>query len=219
MALVTDYNENVNQRVNKGEGKRVLRRRRTMADHEKWMTAALGLAQEALDVGEVPVGCVVVLDDRIVGAGRNRTNETLNATRHAEFEAIDHIMANLPAIAAGARIPLPAAPSDVLSRADLYVTIEPCVMCASALRHMRFRKVYFGAGNERFGGCGSVLNIHNDPSFCSLQNALEPAYEVESGIFKEEAIMMLRKFYLRENNHAPQPKRKNNRILVSADGH
>ncbi|KAJ3023169.1 tRNA(adenine34) deaminase [Thoreauomyces humboldtii] len=104
-------------------------------------------AQEAFDVGEVPVGCVFVLNGEVIGRGRNRTNETLNGTRHAEFVAIDQIAA------AGHEV-------SVFSSVDLYVTVEPCVMCASALRHMQIRKVYYGAGNDKFGGCGSVFSIN-----------------------------------------------------------
>ncbi|KAJ3293054.1 tRNA(adenine34) deaminase [Rhizoclosmatium sp. JEL0117] len=170
-------------------------------DKEKWMQGALTLAEEAFQVGEVPVGCVIVLNNsRIIASGRNKTNETLNGTRHAEFEAIDSIMSNITSLAKeiGANTD-PVNPFDVFSKCDLYVTVEPCLMCASALRHIRIRKVYFGCGNERFGGCGSVLNIHQDLSICSVENKDEPTYEVESGIFKEEAIMMLRRFYLREN--------------------
>ncbi|KAJ3034798.1 tRNA(adenine34) deaminase [Rhizophlyctis rosea] len=80
-------------------------------------------------------------------------------------------------------------------------------MCASALRQLRIRKVYYGCGNERFGGCGSVFNIHQDPV------GSDPPYEAEGGYFKEEAIMMLRKFYIRENDKAPVPKKKANRVL------
>ncbi|KAI9338545.1 cytidine deaminase-like protein [Obelidium mucronatum] len=182
--------------------------------HSTWMQAALALADEAFRSGEVPVGCVIVADGRrVAGGGRNRTNESLNGTRHAEFEAIDAVLANLDELADELGLPRPASPASVFAKCDLYVTVEPCLMCASALRHVRMRKVYFGCGNERFGGCGSVLNIHRDHSFCSLENKEEPGYEVESGLYKEEAIMMLRRFYLRENDRAPNPKKKNNRVL------
>ncbi|KAJ3063549.1 tRNA(adenine34) deaminase [Podochytrium sp. JEL0797] len=145
------------------------------------MTAALGLAEEAFQVGEVPVGCVIVLDGkRIIGSGRNKTNESLNGTRHAEFEAIDMIMANLDSLCAEIGEPVANA-FKLFAKCDLYVTVEPCLMCASALRHVQIRKVYFGL------------------SICAIDNKPEPAYEIESGIFKEEAIMMLRRFYLREN--------------------
>ncbi|KAI9098116.1 cytidine deaminase-like protein [Phlyctochytrium arcticum] len=159
------------------------------------MKAALDQAQEAYDVGEVPVGCVFVHNGEIIGRGRNRTNESLNGTRHAEFEAVDQILLSHP--------------PTVFPQTDLYVTVEPCVMCAGALKILGVRKVYFGCGNDKFGGCGTVFEINQDE--CSPGTA----YPAESGFFKEEAIMMLRRFYVRENNHAPVPKRKTNRTLKS----
>ncbi|KAJ3179398.1 tRNA(adenine34) deaminase [Geranomyces variabilis] len=166
----------------------------TLTEHQAFMKAAFEQAQEAFDVGEVPVGCVMVLEGKIIGRGRNRTNETLDGTRHAEFFAIDQILA------AGHSV-------NVFRSVDLYVTVEPCVMCAAALRQMRIRKVYYGCGNDKFGGCGSVFSIHEDPANQGT------GYIAEGGIYREEAIMMLRRFYVRENDHAPEPKRKANRIL------
>jgi pyrimidine deaminase RibD-like protein len=82
--------------------------------------------------------------------------------------------------------------SDIFKECDLYVTIEPCIMCASLLRQYEIRKVYFGASNDRFGGTGGVLNIHKD-------GCPEPHYEVSGGWLREEAIMLLRGFYVQEN--------------------
>jgi tRNA-specific adenosine deaminase 2 len=113
-------------------------------------------------------------------------------TRHAEFVAIAQILQKHP-------------PS-ILRKTDLYVTVEPCVMCASALRQFGIRAVYFGCYNERFGGTGGVLTIHSDPS-------IDPPYPVHGGIFREEAIMLLRRFYVQENEKAPQPKQKKERVL------
>lgn len=97
-------------------------------------------------------------------------------------------------------------PSSVLRETDLYVTVEPCVMCASMLRQFNIRAVYFGCHNERFGGTGGVLNIHEDPS-------IDPPYPVYSGIHREEAIMLLRRFYVQQNEKAPEPKQKKERVL------
>ena len=99
-----------------------------------------------------------------------------------------------------------------LKDTDLYVTVEPCIMCAAALRQVQIRHVYFGCSNEKFGGCGTVFNIHNDKS-------RYPEYNVTGGILKNEAIMMLRKFYINENSNAPEPRKKTNRVLkpVSPD--
>ncbi|KAG0588701.1 hypothetical protein KC19_2G262900 [Ceratodon purpureus] len=117
------------------------------------------LAKGALARLEVPVGCVIVKDGEVIGRGSNRTNETRNATRHAEMEAIDMVLClwqqSLTAHSDNVS-------TEGFQQCDLYVTCEPCIMCASALSLLGFRKVYYGCGNDRFGGCGSVLDIHTD---------------------------------------------------------
>lgn len=105
-------------------------------------------AELALTSDETPVGCVFVKDGEIIGRGMNETNRTLNGTRHAEFVAIAGILSKNPI--------------SILSETDLYVTVEPCVMCASMLRQYGIRAVYFGCWNERFGGTGGVLNMHSE---------------------------------------------------------
>jgi len=137
----------------------------------------------------------------------NATNRTLNGTRHAEFMAIASILSEPSS-------PPPSSPShflvnqdithssapgqkrkykpSIIKECDLYVTVEPCIMCASLLRQYGIKKVYYGASNERFGGTGGVLNIHSDPG-------VEPGYEVSGGWLREEAILLLRRFYVREN--------------------
>ncbi|KAJ3276388.1 tRNA(adenine34) deaminase [Terramyces sp. JEL0728] len=159
-----------------------------MDNHTRFMRSALEQAQEALSLGEVPVGCVFVQDGKVVGKGRNATNETLNATKHAELVAMENMEI------------------EDIKHMDLYVTIEPCIMCAAALRQVGVHHVYYGAGNEKFGGCGSVLNLHVDDS-------KYPPYKVTPGILEEEAIVILRKFYITENDHAPIPRKKTNRVL------
>ena len=102
----------------------------------------------------------------------------MQGTRHAEFVALAEIMAKHP--------------QTILHETDLYVTVEPCIMCASALRQYGIRAVYFGCLNDRFGGCGGVMQIHSDKS-------VDPPYPVYGGLFREEAIMLLRRFYVQEN--------------------
>lgn len=131
-------------------------------------------------------------DGEIIGKGMNETNRTLNGTRHAEFVALAGILSKHP--------------TKILKDTDLYVTVEPCVMCASMLRQYGIRAVYFGCWNERFGGTGGVLNMHSDPS-------VDKPYPVHGGIFREEAIILLRKFYVQENEKAPEPKQKRTREL------
>ncbi|ODN81040.1 hypothetical protein L202_03136 [Cryptococcus amylolentus CBS 6039] len=159
-----------------------------------WMREALNMAKEALSNDEVPVGCVFVKDGQAIARARNRTNEWRNATLHAELEAIDHLLPNNPA---------------PLSSITLYVTVEPCVMCASALRQVGIGRVVYGCGNDRFGGCGSVIGVNSSrPRLDS-----HPAYVAEGGFYREEAIMLLRRFYMSQNPNAPKPKKKATRVL------
>ncbi|PWY69809.1 cytidine and deoxycytidylate deaminase zinc-binding domain protein [Aspergillus sclerotioniger CBS 115572] len=157
-----------------------------------FMKQALMMGEKALKTGETPVGCILVYDNKIVGSGMNDTNKSMNGTRHAEFSAIEEMLQTYPRSA--------------LRSTDLYVTVEPCVMCASALRQYQIQKVYFGCGNERFGGTGSILSLHADPS-------IDPPYPVQGGLFHKEAIMLLRRFYIQENEKAPKPRPKKHREL------
>ena len=111
-------------------------------------------ANEALEKGEVPVGCIITYKNQVIGTGRNEVNITKNATRHAELVAIDHVKQWCERECLSFE--------DVLNKCCLYVTVEPCIMCAAALRFLGIPKVVFGCANERFGGCGSILNIHTD---------------------------------------------------------
>lgn len=132
------------------------------------------------------------------------------ATRHAELEAIDHILQQQPPHDPNFGLAPHAGPQgdNPLLRTTLYVTIEPCLMCASALRQIGIQRVVYGAGNERFGGNGSVLPIQSSPL---LTNS--PVYESVGGYLREEAILILRQFYLTENTKAPKPKGKARRVL------
>lgn len=113
--------------------------------NNKFMLEALRLAEEAYNDGEVPVGAVVVIGDKIIGTGRNRREKGKNALYHAEIEAIDNACKRL----GGWR----------LWECDIYVTLEPCPMCAGAIINARFKNVYFGAYDEKNGACGSVTNL------------------------------------------------------------
>ncbi|KAG2374877.1 hypothetical protein C9374_010251 [Naegleria lovaniensis] len=202
---------------------------------EQFMKEALNMAKKALTEFEVPVGCVITFENNIIGRGYNKTNQTKNATRHAEFEAFDDIFKNFSHLLTDASF---------FSKCTLYVTVEPCVMCASALLMLRIGKVICGCMNERFGGCGSVLNIHrhgipSDQCFfkhcpnvgdtvTNLNECLHSAdagkdtnhsnliinnnrlytYECLNGLFEQEAIEILQRFYEQENPSAPIPKPK-----------
>lgn len=109
---------------------------------------------------------------------------------------------------------------------DLYVTCEPCIMCAAALREIGISRVFFGCYNERFGGCGSILNLHRRPSTSYGNDPTQQQqqqqhyyyhYQVTSGILQQEAISLLQQFYKQENYHAPtdRRKRKKNKTILS----
>jgi tRNA-specific adenosine deaminase 2 len=110
------------------------------------MSRALELAKIALDQGEVPVGCVIIKNQEIIGEGHNLTNKLKNGTKHCEFIAIYDALSKNPEVN--------------LNGAEVYVTCEPCIMCAEALVLVGISKVYFGCYNERFGGNGSVIKIN-----------------------------------------------------------
>ena len=102
---------------------------------------------------------------------------------------------------------LTTSPLDIFSRCTLYVTCEPCIMCASLLLQLGVRHVVYGCANPRFGGCGSVLNVL----------AASAEINVESGVERDRAVLLLRQFYVQENNSAPQPKTKKHRLLKVDD--
>lgn len=161
-------------------------------NHKKWMLEALDVAKSALKLKEVPVGCILLSEnDTIIGKGHNMTNLTKNPTRHAEFESIDAAIKWCKSENKDWK--------DVLSKSKLYVTCEPCIMCASALKLLNINYWVYGCSNDRFGGCGSVLNISNSEQ------------TIVKGICEDEAIQLLQSFYAETNPFAPEPKSKENR--------
>ena len=117
--------------------------------HQDYMRQALALAQEAAAAGEVPVGCVIVdKEGRIVGRGRNRRETAQTALGHAELEAIAQACRTL----GGWR----------LAGCALYVTLEPCPMCAGGIISARIPEIYYGAKDAGFGACGSILNLFEE---------------------------------------------------------
>jgi tRNA-specific adenosine deaminase 2 len=156
------------------------------ADAAHYMRLALAEAEKAVEAGEVPVGCVIVHRDKgVIATGHNRVNEEHNATRHAELVAADSTLLRDEYFR-----------PQCFAECDVFVTCEPCIMCADALRKLSVRHVFFGCHNEKFGGCGSILNLH------------EGAYGVTSGVMQDEAVQLFKRFYSRENERAPEPKRK-----------
>ena len=164
-------------------------------EHTAWMEQALLWAEEAVQAKEVPVGCVMVYKEEVIAGGRNEVNETKNATRHAELVAIDRVYDWCREKA------LPA--EEVFAEITLYVSVEPCIMCAAALRTVRIPLVVYGCDNDRFGGCSSVLSIHKDEL-----SDLGPPFDCISGIYADRAVEMLKCFYKGENLNCPEDKRK-----------
>ena len=145
-----------------------------MTEQEKYMKAALKLAQKAADEGEVPVGAVVVCDGKIVGRGRNRRETKKNALHHAEIEAIEKACKKL----GGWR----------LHRCDLYVTLEPCPMCAGACIQTHIGTIAFGAWDPKLGACGSIWDIPRDPH-------IGHSPEVHGGVLEGECQSILTDFF------------------------
>ena len=139
----------------------------------KFMEEALRLAAISQSEGEVPVGAVVVKDNEIIGTGRNRRETDKNSLAHAEIEAINNACKKL----GGWR----------LFDCDLYVTLEPCPMCAGAIINSRIRRVYFGAFDNKAGSCGSVINLFDLP--------YNHKPELYCGICEEECSRMLTAFF------------------------
>ncbi|MBQ9860351.1 MAG: tRNA adenosine(34) deaminase TadA [Clostridia bacterium] len=140
---------------------------------EKYMRMALELAQMAADEGEVPVGAVVVQGDRVVGTGRNRREIGKNALAHAEIEAINEACQTL----GGWR----------LSGCTLYVTLEPCPMCAGAIINARIDRVVQGTTDPKAGSCGSLINLFTVP--------YNHKPELTEGVLAEECGQILKNFF------------------------
>ena len=157
---------------------------------QQFMAEALKLAKEAFDAGEVPVGCVIVKDGQIVGRGRNRREGDKSALAHAEIEAIAEACRNL----GGWR----------LWQCTLYVTLEPCPMCAGAIVNARIPRVVYGASDQK---CGAVRSVC---SMFSMEFNHHPA--VEYGILEAECAALLTEFFQKlrvELRSRPKWKPKN----------
>ncbi|CAH9131717.1 unnamed protein product [Cuscuta epithymum] len=161
-----------------------------------FMEQALQQAKFALDNLEVPVGCIIVEDGEVIASGRNRTTETRNGTRHAEMEAIDHLLEKWKK-----RGVSPGEVYERFSKCVLYVTCEPCIMCAAALSYLGIKKTVYGCSNDKFGGCGSILSLH------AGVGAANKGFECVGGVMASEAISLLRSFYEQGNPNAPKPHR------------
>ncbi|KAG9229538.1 cytidine deaminase-like protein [Amylocarpus encephaloides] len=200
--------------------------------HATYMNEALAMASHALSTSETPVGCILVHPlHSILARGLNATNRTRNGTMHAEFIAISSLLTS--SLPGSLKTQTWKARADMLRECTLYVTVEPCIMCASLLRQFGIRRVFYGASNEKFGGTGGVLDVHrgNGKMLSALGTSSgrdevsegrdgeeekereEGDYEVSGGWGREEAIVLLRRFYVQENGRAPEPRKKGERVL------
>ena len=149
-------------------------------DHESYMRMALELAAQAEGDGDVPVGCVIVKDGQVIGRGRNRREERGDATAHAEVEAIRDACARTG--------------SWRLTDCTLYVTLEPCPMCAGAIINSRIHTLRYGTRDDKAGCCGSVLNL--------FEERFNHHPRIYQGPLKEECEGQLQDFFrgLREKD-------------------
>lgn len=144
------------------------------------MFAALQEAEQALAEDEVPVGAVVVNKNRIIGRGYNQVEKLKDATAHAEMIALTAASNNLG--------------NWRLSECDIYVTLEPCIMCTGAMLSSRIKNLYFAAFDPKFGACGSLYNLADDGKYNHKIN-------VYSGIYSAESENLLRNFFSKKRNH------------------
>lgn len=145
-----------------------------MQEQEMFMKEALKEAKKAYDKEEIPVGAIIVKNNKIIARAYNKKEEKMDTTKHAEILAIQKASKKLK--------------SWRLTDCDMYVTLEPCSMCAGALIQSRIRKVFIGAMDPKTGACGSVLNLLEDYKF-------NHKVQIESGIMEKECESILKEFF------------------------
>lgn len=152
----------------------MLERKREMTQDEKYMKEAIRQGKKAEEVGDVPIGCVIVYEDKIIARGYNKRNKLHTTLAHAELLAIKKASKVL---------------NDWrLEGCTMYVTLEPCQMCAGAIVQARIPKVVIGAMNPKAGCAGSILNILQMDRF-------NHQVEVERGVLEEECSIMMKEFF------------------------
>jgi len=141
-----------------------------------WMRKALAEAEAAAMVEEVPVGCVIVHEGRIVGRGHNSVESLQDPTAHAEMLALSAAATTLG--------------SWRLLDCELYVNLEPCTMCIGAMHLARIKRLVFGALDPKFGACGSIIDVPAEPRW-------NHSLEVRGGVLEDESAEMMRSFFKR----------------------
>ena len=139
-----------------------------------WMSVAIELAKQAGESGEVPVGAVLILDNKIIGKGRNQSIELNDPSAHAEIQALRE---------AGSKIG-----NYRLNGSKIYVTIEPCTMCMGALVHARIEKLIFGAREPKSGAASAVNDILE-------KNSFNHKFKVIEGVLEDECSQLMRNFF------------------------
>ena len=147
-----------------------------LTEDEKYMKEAIKLAKKAADAGEVPIGCVIVHKGKIIGRGYNRRNTDHSSLSHAEMTAIKKANAHLK--------------DWRLEDCTMYVTLEPCQMCAGACVQARIPKVVIGCMSPKSGSAGTVADILNNPAFTH-------SCEIVTGVLSEECSTVLKNFFLK----------------------
>lgn len=146
----------------------------TLGSHEYWMRQALAEAMKAFELDEVPIGCIIVQDGRLIAKGHNLTEQLKDATAHAEMMAITAASAALE--------------SRYLTGTTLYATIEPCPMCAGAIVLARIPLLVFGAYDIKAGACGTLYNIPQD-------NRLNHQVKIIPGILDQECASLMQEYF------------------------
>lgn len=161
---------------------------------EDWhfMDRAFQMADEAVSNNEVPVGCVFVFEGQETARGWNDVNRSKNPTNHAEMVALEEL--KKWCVEKGRSF------EEVMRGISLYVTLEPCIMCACAMYHLRLKRILYGAANERFGGLGSVGNRE--------KYGADHYIEIIPNVDVERAVNLLKQFYEKQNPFCPEEKRK-----------
>jgi len=147
---------------------------RLIQHHQRFMAHALLLAEQALSEDEVPVGAVIVKNDRIIAKGYNQVEKLNDATAHAEMIALSAAFGHLE--------------NKYLNDCTLYVTLEPCPMCTSALVWSKIERVVFGASDAKAGACGTIFNLHNN-------DALNHSIEIIQGVMEKDCEFLLKEFF------------------------
>lgn len=150
-----------------------------MEEKERYMSEALKEAKKAYDKEEIPIGAIIVKDGKIIARGHNLKEEKNDSTYHAEIIAIKKACKKLN--------------SWRLTDCEMYITLEPCPMCAGAIIQSRIKKIYIGTMDPKTGACGSVLNL--------LEYKFNHKVEIETGILKEQSEKIIKNFFkdLRKN--------------------